>query len=229
MLFGNVKRIRKLSSNGDTLLWYSGDKSFTVVSVDSGTVLKKFSNVISGFDDEAVAFFDVYSNHYLFVSTYAKNKKSVYLHNLANDAPMCYREMSASVFRGSRRNYEGLTVRDFQLFNGCMCREAGLVVLGGKLDRNFIFEKELVPTARWEGALFTYKIEGASLTEYYPQTLISTDEPIYQLKVIADTTVPTILATSRVSKLFLLKFCLNSLKWQVLSTLSGIGKDRNIL
>ena len=77
------------------------------------------------------------------------------------------------------RNDKGLTVKDFQLFNGCMCHEAGLVVLGGKLDRNFIFEKELVSTARWEGALFTYKIEGAQLIEYYPQTLISTDEPIY--------------------------------------------------
>lgn len=96
-----MKRLRRVTSNGHNLLWYSGDKTFKLVEVPSGSVLRTFERIIEGLPNEAIGFFDVWQQNYLIVSTYAKEKRLLYMHNIMDDTPMMKNEEMSSVFKSN--------------------------------------------------------------------------------------------------------------------------------
>lgn len=118
---------------------------------------------------------------------------------------------------------------DYQYFNGCVINEANLVVLAGKLERIKLFEKELKSKGdrSWEGCLFTFKHLDGQLFEQEPYVLLNTDEPIYQVRPLEESADPIILAASRVTKLFVLRYLAAKNRWVTLDTLTAVSLNRN--
>lgn len=122
----------------------------------------------------------------------------------------------------------GIFWADYQYFNGCIAKKAKLLVLGGKVARNFLFEKRPSKSVDWEGALFTFNIKDAILEEQDPQILVQSDEPIYQLKVIKDDFFPVIAAASRLRKLFIVQLDSVSSRWNILASIEGLSSQRSL-
>lgn len=100
------------------------------------------------------------------------------------------------------------------------------MILGGKVNRNPLFERSNRTKPNYEGALFTFKIRDAIIEELEPQILVQADEPIYQLKVYKDEFNPTLIVTTRTAKLMVLSFEPTTSKWKIVSVVHGISSQR---
>lgn len=78
-----MKRLRKVDHR--TVLWYAGNKKFILYDLGSLSIVREWNNVIQGLSGEAIGYFDVIDQKYLVCSTYAKDKRLLYLHNLLDD------------------------------------------------------------------------------------------------------------------------------------------------
>ena len=101
--FGNVKRLKPVTSDSQHILWYSGDKTFMLIDVITCTVLRKYKDVLLGLPNESIGFFDIWQQNYLIASTYAKDKRMLYMHDLKSDYSMIKTEEMSSVVK---RNIE---------------------------------------------------------------------------------------------------------------------------
>lgn len=94
-----MKRLKRVTAEGEKVLWYSGDKTFKLIDVPSCSVLRQFKDVLLGLPNESIGFFDVWQQNYLIASTYAKDKRMLYMHDLQADYPMMKTEEISSVVK----------------------------------------------------------------------------------------------------------------------------------
>ncbi len=66
-------------------IWYSGKDTVTILDIDKHLILKRLTNVIDAIGDEPFGYFDIFNENMLVVSTYGKDKKMFYLHDIDMD------------------------------------------------------------------------------------------------------------------------------------------------
>ena len=83
--FGNVTRLKKLEKEPSKAIWYSGKDTVSVIDIDNHVLLRKLTNVIDAVESEPFGYFDLFNTNMLVVSTYGKDKKMFYLHDIDLD------------------------------------------------------------------------------------------------------------------------------------------------
>ena len=228
--FGNVKRLKRVMVDGEKILWYSGDKTFKLLEIESFEVVATFDDVIDGLPNESIGFYDVLQNNYLVVSSYALDKRPLYLYDMHNAMHVMKRRMFENPFRSMMLITLEIFWKDYQYFNGCVSHSASLVVLGGKVERNLMFSNNRMDVKKeWEGAIFTYKLKDCGLYECEPFVVIHSDEPVYQLKVLEDQRNPIFICTTRTKRLFIAQFNYLKEQWAILRSVAFMNEDRRIL
>jgi hypothetical protein len=82
-------------------MWYSGNKSFKIVDTVQLTITHSFNDVLDGMPNEALGFFDVMHGTHLIASSYAVEKRMLYLYDLICDAPVMKRRRFENPLKSS--------------------------------------------------------------------------------------------------------------------------------
>jgi hypothetical protein len=225
VVYGNVKRLKRLDAEGRRLVWYSGNRAFKIVDTEQQMITHTFIDVFDGLPNEALGFFDVMRGSHLIASSYAEEKRMLYLYDLVCDEPVLKRRRFENSLKSSQ-GWREIYWKDYQYFNGCISQKAGLLVLGGKVERRFFFDLQRRDKVDWEGALFTFKFRDCSLYECEPFIVVHADEPVYQLKLLEDALNPQFICATRTKRLFISHFDYQLERWSILRSLSILNDSR---
>lgn len=80
-----MTRLKKLEKEPSKAIWYSGRDTVSVIDIEKHVLLRKLTNVIDAVESEPFGYFDLFNENMLVVSTYGKDKKMFYLHDIDLD------------------------------------------------------------------------------------------------------------------------------------------------
>lgn len=102
VVYGNVKRLKRLDAEGRRLVWYSGNRAFKIVDTEQQMITHTFIDVFDGLPNEALGFFDVMRGSHLIASSYADEKRMLYLYDLVCDEPVLKRRRFENSLKSSQ-------------------------------------------------------------------------------------------------------------------------------
>ena len=97
-----MKRLKRLDADGRRLVWYSGNRAFKIVDTEQQTITQTFVDVLDGLPNESLGFFDVMQGSHLIASSYADEKRLLYLYDLVCDAPVLKRRRFENPLKSSQ-------------------------------------------------------------------------------------------------------------------------------
>lgn len=100
--YGNVKRLKRYPAGSNKLLWYMGDGTIGIVDLESRTVIKKFGQCIHKLEGESLGFMDVLHLKYIVLSTYAKEKRMLYLYSIEREQHVMVKSSVENPFKSTQ-------------------------------------------------------------------------------------------------------------------------------
>jgi hypothetical protein len=93
--------LKRVDEDGRRLAWYSGNRTFKIVDTELLQITHTFNDVLDGLPNESLGFFDVMRGSHLIASSYADEKRLLYMYDLVCDAPVMKRKRFENPLKSS--------------------------------------------------------------------------------------------------------------------------------